>query len=98
MLTVNNKFTPLAIVPVVFYHAGMNDADNLTPADPSDLANALAFALRCQGRMRVHVAVEIMAEIVAKRLVDHLLRSGFVIMKKPPAPGASALSRGFGER
>jgi hypothetical protein len=40
--------------------------DKLPPADPCDLANALAFALRCQGRKRVHNA-EIMAEIVAKR-------------------------------
>jgi hypothetical protein len=38
-------------------------ADKLTPADPSDLANALAFALRFHGRKRVHNADEIMAEI-----------------------------------
>ena len=35
---------------------------------PSDLADAIAFALRFQGRKRVHNADEIMAEIVAKRL------------------------------
>jgi len=35
------------------------------------------------------------AEIVAKRLVDHLQRSGFVVMKKPPSVGASAPARGF---
>ena len=46
----------------------MYDADKLTPADPSDLADALAFALRFAGRKRVHNADEIMAEIVAKRL------------------------------
>jgi hypothetical protein len=45
-------------------------SDKLTPADPRDLADALAFALRFQGRKRVHDADEIMAEIVAKRLVD----------------------------
>ena len=39
----------------------MPDADKLTPADPSDLAAALAFALRYQGRKRVHNADEIMA-------------------------------------
>jgi hypothetical protein len=76
----------------------MPDLDNLTPTDPTDLANALAFALRFQGRKRFHNADEIMAEIVAKRLVDHLERAGFVIMKKPPALGHSAIStRGFGE-
>jgi hypothetical protein len=36
------------------------------------LAGSLAFALRYQGRKRVHDADEIMAEIVAKRLVEHL--------------------------
>jgi hypothetical protein len=34
-----------------------------------------------------------MSEIVAKRLVEHLERSGFVVMKKPPLGGHSALGR-----
>lgn len=34
-------------------------ADKLTPADPRDLADALAFALRFQGRKRVQNADEI---------------------------------------
>ena len=60
----------------------MNDpADKLTQVDPRDLADGLAFALRFQGRKRVHNADEIMAEIVAKRLVEHSERAGF-------APGA----------
>ena len=73
----------------------MPDADKLTPADPSDLAAALAFALRYKGRKRVHNADEIMAEIVAKRLVDHLEGTGFVVMKRPADIGAAALGRGF---
>ncbi len=73
----------------------MPDADKLTPADPSDLAAALAFALRYKGRKRVHNADEIMAEIVTKRLVDHLERAGFVVMKRPADIGAAALGRGF---
>ena len=32
----------------------MHDHDELTPADPADIASALAFALRVQGRGRVH--------------------------------------------
>jgi hypothetical protein len=76
----------------------MSDPDKLTPADPADIANALAFMLRFQGRKRIHNADEIMAEIVAKRLVDHLERSGFIVMKRPPALGGSALATGFGER
>jgi len=35
-----------------------------------------------------------MAAIVAKRLVEHLEQSGFVIMRKPPSLGAAALGRG----
>ena len=45
----------------------MPDADKLTSADLSDLADSLAYALRFQGRKRVHNADEIMAEIVSKR-------------------------------
>jgi hypothetical protein len=70
--------------------------DKLTPADPTDLAAALAFALRYAGRKRVHNADELMAEIVAKRLVEHLQRAGFVVMKRPPIGGGAALGRGFG--
>jgi hypothetical protein len=43
----------------------------LTPASPEDLAAALAFALRFEGRKRPN-ADEVMSEIVAKRLVWHL--------------------------
>ncbi len=73
----------------------MTDApDRLRPATPEDLADALAFALRFDGRKRKHDAAEMMAAIVAKRLVEHLERSGFVVMKRPPIGGASALGRG----
>ena len=51
----------------------------LTPADPADVAAALAFPLRYSGRKRAHNADEIMAGIVAKPLVEHLHRSGFVV-------------------
>jgi hypothetical protein len=67
----------------------------LMPADPEDLASALAFALRFSGRKRVHNADEFMADIVARRLVEHLERAGFVVMKKPPIGGGAALARGF---
>jgi len=73
----------------------MPDADKLTPADPSDLADAVAFALRFEGRKRKHDADEYMAAIAAERVVRHLERSGFVVMKKPPLGGHSALARGF---
>jgi hypothetical protein len=47
-------------------------AERLTPASPDDLADALAFALRLKGRKWNHDAAEFIAQIVAKRLVDHL--------------------------
>jgi hypothetical protein len=59
------------------------------------LADALAFALRFQARKRVHNADEIMSEIVARRLVEHLERAGFVVMKRPPIIGGAALGKGF---
>ena len=72
-----------------------DDHDALSPATSEDVADALAFALRFQGRKRVHNADEIMSAIVAKRLVEHLERSGFVVMKKSPMIGGAALGRGF---
>ena len=82
--------------PSVVYLGRMTDQiDTLTPADPGDLAAAIAFALRFQGRKRVHNADEIMAEIVAKRLVEHLRRAGFVVMKRPSIGGGAGLGRGF---
>ena len=75
-----------------------SDADRLMPAAPEDLADALAFALRYSGRKRTHDAGEMMAAIVAKRLVEHLERFGFVVMKKPPIGGGAAIGRGYDGR
>ena len=61
----------------------------LLPAAPQDIADALAFALRYSGRKRVHDSAEIMSAIVAKRLVEHLDRCGFVVMRKPPIAGSA---------
>jgi len=36
-----------------------------------------------------------MAEIVAKRLVEHLECAGFVVMKRPPIGGGAALGPGM---
>jgi hypothetical protein len=69
--------------------------DKLTPADPRDLADAIAFAMRFEGRRRVHSADEYMAAITAERVVRHLERAGFVVMKRPPEIGGAALGHGF---
>jgi hypothetical protein len=78
------------------YPRDMADPDEkLTLADSKDVTDALAFALRFDGRRRKSDAAEFMADIVAKRLVRHLERAGFVVMKKPPIGGGAALGRGF---
>jgi hypothetical protein len=65
----------------------------LTPAKPEDLSEALAFALLYSGRKQIHDGSEMMADMVAKRLVEHLERSGFVIMKR--LPSRAAPGRGY---
>jgi len=55
-------------------------SEPLTPADPADLAATLAFGLRYQGHKRVHKADEIMAKIVAGKLVNHLAQAGFALL------------------
>jgi hypothetical protein len=47
-----------------------DDPSARSPATFEDVADALAFALRFEGRKRVHNADELMSAIVAKRLVD----------------------------
>ena len=54
-------------------------------AQPDEIADALAFALQYEGRRRVRHADTLMARITAERLVRHLKRSGFVLMKAPSA-------------
>jgi hypothetical protein len=70
----------------------MPDTPNLRPATPDELTQSLSFALRFNGRKRVLDADETMARITAERPVEHLERSGYVIMHKSPlgrhgAPG-----------
>jgi hypothetical protein len=58
---------------------------SFTLRPPEEIASALSFALRYDGRKRVHDAADAMARITAERLVRHLQQSGFVIMKSPAA-------------
>ncbi len=67
----------------------MNETPNLRPATPDEIATALSFALRYQGRKRVHDADDVMARVTAERLVRHLEASGFVLMKRPPIAAPS---------
>ena len=74
----------------------MSDKDKLElrPASPQEIEENLCFALRFAGRKRVHHADEVMARITAERLVQHLERSGYVLMKKPGRPAPSTSGHG----
>ena len=56
-------------------------------AKTEDIEQSIAFALMYNGRKRTHEADQIIAQIGAKHLVDHLRRSNYVIMRRPPQPG-----------
>jgi hypothetical protein len=62
----------------------MPDECPLQPATAEDVVDALAFALRFEGRRRVYHADDSMARITADRLMRYLEKSGFVVMKRPP--------------
>ncbi len=62
----------------------MADTPNLRPATSDEVASALSFALRYQGRKRVHDADDVMGRITAERIARHLEASRFVLMKRPP--------------
>ena len=60
-----------------------DDAEfGLRPASQEEIEQSLSFALRYDGRKRVRHADDAMARITAERLVAHLERSGYVILKK----------------
>jgi hypothetical protein len=62
----------------------MTNAPQLRPADSAEVADALAYALLYDGKRRVHHADNVMARITAERLIRHLARSGFVLMRSEP--------------
>jgi hypothetical protein len=51
-----------------------------------------AHALQFDGRKQFRVSGEMMARITATHRVEQLGRAGFVVMKKPPAPGRNGPS------
>jgi hypothetical protein len=63
------------------------NAENLRPATANEIAEALSYALPYNSRGKpTHDSREILAKLVSDRLVEHLTMSGFVVLKKPPAP------------
>jgi hypothetical protein len=70
----------------------------LTPAEPDDLASALSFALRHEGRKSQHDSDRLNADIVARRLVRHLDRAGYVVIRSRPLRGTLRLPEGLVRR
>ena len=70
----------------------------LTLAQPDDLADALSFALRHEGRKSQHDSVDLNADIVAQRLVRHLDRAEVRSDEEAAARGRSQVARGFGQK
>lgn len=64
------------------------------PATTEEVVQTLSFALRYQGRKRIHNADEAMARITAERLAEHLARSGLIVMKGPDATAPSTSHHG----
>ncbi len=74
----------------------MTDDTRLRPASPEEIADALAHALRFDGRKSVRHGAELMARITADHLVRHLDRAGFIVMRKPPMAAHGAGTGGDG--
>ena len=70
----------------------MPDDEKLTPAAPEDIASSVAFALLFSGRKRIHDSDRMAASIAADRIVRHLERCGYVLMKRPPIGGSAPLN------
>lgn len=60
----------------------------LVPADPAEVASALAYALRFdeRGRPRRSSAWEMAAALLAEQLAAQLERANFVVMRKASQP------------
>jgi hypothetical protein len=74
---VNGKFVPNNACALLFAKDPCAKFPGCKPTQ------SLSFALRFNGRKRVHDADQTMARITAGRLVEHLGRSGYVVMHKP---------------
>jgi hypothetical protein len=62
----------------------MPDADDeLTPATRGDIETCLSLGRTRGSSLARRQAAEVTAKVVAERLVAHLERSGFVVMRKP---------------
>jgi len=72
----------------------MTNGSKLRPATPEEIAEALSFALRFDGKRPFPQSSSLMAQITAVHLVRHLQRCGFQLMKAPNSAAPSASQHG----
>ena len=60
-----------------------DETEHLTPATDDELAVSLAFALCHDGKRAFRHAEQFISKITAAHLIEHLKRSGYVVMKRP---------------
>jgi hypothetical protein len=66
-------------------------ASELMAATPSEITEALSYALRYDARGKPRPSGgQMVASLAAERLVEHLKLAGFVLMRRRPAPPHSA--------
>lgn len=68
----------------------MTEHSDFRPATPQEIAEALSFALRFNGRRPFPQSNSLMAAITAAHLVEHLQRCGFHVLKGPDAVAPTA--------
>ncbi len=72
----------------------MNDDSKPRPATAEELAEALSFALRFNGRKPFPQSHVLMARVTAEHLVQHLHRCGFEVTKRPATIAPSTSGHG----
>ena len=62
-----------------------DDAPQVQPADHAKLLHSLSYALRCEQTASRQKRDDLIARLAAEQVLQHLERSNYVVMQKPPA-------------
>ena len=66
-----------------------DDAPQLRPADCAELLHSLSYALRHGWTASRQERDDLIARLAAEQVLQHLERSNYVVMQKPPARAPS---------
>jgi hypothetical protein len=86
-----DSWAVLALFSRLLYRPRMPDPD-LVPADPNHLLADLSRALTRGSALARAQSADVLAKVVAERLVASLTAAGYVIMRKPPIGGSAPLN------